>query len=356
MSHNCKRPPLLLCSAEESDAALDLSLPFFSSPSISPLLRNLQSALAPLSLSPPRPLLLRRIVSGPSPRSTPSSERRIPLLTMSKDSYAKQNELGPNYLGYYKHLFFELFSQNEDIELPLSGSNSEPSAGYSDDVRRIHNQDKGWKGKSCSTSGSFFAGGIGEELSEFKKEKLKSIIHESAVCFNQEADEVFGQILSAFQAESDRRKKELLPGCASASDEDMSEPNCGRKRKASFSPISDSYLSYTDILNSQSIRQVYNDTQAVQGNDEICQEALEKANKISAKLCKMEQDLEEFLDVVVSKCREMTCGEKRQLGKQIQKLPEKAFDRVVEIVQQTNLSASHLSDNIFINLEEQVKI
>lgn len=54
-------------------------------------------------------------------------------------------------------------------------------------------------------------------------------------------------------------------------------------------------------------------------------------------------------------CRAMTRAEKRQLGKQIQKLPEKAFDRVVEIVQQRNLSARHLSDDIFINLEEQVK-
>lgn len=99
---------------------------------------------------------------------------------MSKDSCVKQNELGPNYLGYYKHLFFKLFSQHEDIGLPISESNSELSVG-----------DKGQKDKSRSTSGSFFAGGIGEELSEFKKEKLKSIIHESAVCFNQEADEVY---------------------------------------------------------------------------------------------------------------------------------------------------------------------
>lgn len=261
---------------------------------------------------------------------------------MSKDYYAKQNELGPNYLGYYKHLFFELFSQNEDIALPILGSNSEPLVG-----------DKGRKDKSCSASGSFFAGGIGKELPEFKKEKLKSMIHESAICFNQEADEIFGQILSAFQTESDRSKKELLPGCASASDEDMNEPNCSRKRKASPSPILRSYLSYTDILNSQSVRQVYNDIQAVKGNDEICQEALEKGNEISAKLCKMEQDLEEFLDVVVSKCRAMTRPEMRRLGRQIQKLPEKAFDRVVEMVQQKNLSARRLSDNIFINLEEQ---
>lgn len=268
---------------------------------------------------------------------------------MPKDSYTKQNEVGPNYLGYYKHLFLKLFSQNEDIALPLLGSNSEPSVGFTD---VIHNQDKGGKGKSCGDSGSFFAGGIGEDLSEFKKEKLKSVIHESAVCFNQEADEIFSKILAAFQAESDQREKELSSGCPSASDEDMTNPSC-RKRKASSSPISSGYYIYADIRNSQSVRQVYNDIQTVRGNDEIFQDAMEKSNEISEQLCKVEQDLEGFLDVVVSKSRAMTRAEKQQLGKQIQKLPEKAFDRVAEIFQQRNLSARHLSDNIFINLEEQ---
>ncbi|KAF3337378.1 Transcription factor GTE7 [Carex littledalei] len=51
--------------------------------------------------------------------------------------------------------------------------------------------------------------------------------------------------------------------------------------------------------------------------------------------------------------RAMTCAEKQQLGQRIQKLPEKAYDRLIEIIQSRNPFSRQNSDCVFVNLEKQ---
>ncbi|OVA20552.1 zinc finger protein [Macleaya cordata] len=70
----------------------------------------------------------------------------------------------------------------------------------------------------------------------------------------------------------------------------------------------------------------------------LAKEVVKKySDELSTKLEKMEQQLEELLDIVVSKCRYMNLAEKQQLRKLIQNLPPKNLDRVVEIVRRSKL-------------------
>ena len=52
----------------------------------------------------------------------------------------------------------------------------------------------------------------------------------------------------------------------------------------------------------------------------------------------------------------MTRIEKHRLGKDIRKLPAKALNRVVEILQPSNFSATDFPESIVVNLEEQVNL
>lgn len=55
-------------------------------------------------------------------------------------------------------------------------------------------------------------------------------------------------------------------------------------------------------------------------------------------------------------CRAMTSAEKQQLGRRIQKLPEKAYDHLIEIFQSRNPFSRQNSDSVLIDLEKQVSL
>ncbi|XP_072999837.1 uncharacterized protein [Typha latifolia] len=269
---------------------------------------------------------------------------------MSNDTSAEPNEFGPNYLGYYKHLLMELLCDKESNS-PVMES-AEPSMGHSKGDQGIYRQDSG-KSKSYSGSVSFFTEGIGKGFPEYKKERLKSVLHETAVSLNQEADEMLGHILATFQIGSDQKEK-LLSCYASGPDEDVPSPLCRKKRKASPSLLSNASEKFSSLPSFETIEQVYKDIHPIQDDGEISQAAVGTYSaKLLGKLCKMEQDLDEYVNEVVSHCRPMTHAEKQQLGSRIQKLPEKALDRVVEIFEVRNFPARQHSNNVFINLEEQ---
>lgn len=62
-----------------------------------------------------------------------------------------------------------------------------------------------------------------------------------------------------------------------------------------------------------------------------------------------------LMDKLCITCRPMTCIEKHRLGKMIRKLPEKALDRVIQILKLSNFSANDLPERIFVDLEKEVK-
>eukprot|EP00262_Sarcandra_glabra_P007444 TRINITY_DN20264_c0_g1_i2.p1 TRINITY_DN20264_c0_g1~~TRINITY_DN20264_c0_g1_i2.p1 ORF type:complete len:138 (+),score=25.67 TRINITY_DN20264_c0_g1_i2:305-718(+) len=75
-------------------------------------------------------------------------------------------------------------------------------------------------------------------------------------------------------------------------------------------------------------------------------------DKFLEKLGQMEQNLEEFLDILMSKCRPMTRVEKQKLRQRIQKLPPKALDRVVDIIRRRKPSET-IADEIHIDLDSE---
>nr|XP_009405769.1 PREDICTED: bromodomain-containing protein 4 isoform X3 [Musa acuminata subsp. malaccensis] len=243
---------------------------------------------------------------------------------MPESSSVTQNELGPDYFGYFKHLFFELFPQSGDRASPSLPSNLESLLGYpSGQVEGIVSPNNVVEDKSCYHSASFFTRVIGEELSEYKKERLKAILHHATVCLNQEADEVFGCILTTLLIELDLQDKRQLSCHSSFSNEEICEPLCNKKRKSS------SLDNFGGFSNPFGVN-----------------------TQFRTKLMEMEENIDEYLDMVVSKCRPMTNAEKQQLGRRIQKLPGEALGGVVDIFRQRNSPATDFPDDVFVNLDE----
>lgn len=251
----------------------------------------------------------------------------------------KGNESGPDYLGYYKHIVSDLLSQEDYF---LSGIDNKASivACSICGVAGICSHNKHTNSNGAGDSISLFSGVIGEGLSDFKKERFKAILNESVVCINQDVDEVLEHIIALFQIESDIRERELLSYCSDAG-------------KVS-SPITTNPIGYDDTDKGQAIMQVYKNIKSLQRDGEEFSEAVENYSlQLCSQLGKMEQDLEEYINSVVSKSRPMTAAEKQLLAQRIQKLPDKALGRVVELIQLRNLSARKFSDTIPVNFEEQ---
>ncbi|XP_058102042.1 uncharacterized protein LOC131246153 isoform X2 [Magnolia sinica] len=251
----------------------------------------------------------------------------MPEVPKDSRSHPKQNELGPNYFGYYKHAILELFSQNEDFLSPFSSQGPKSSTRVSEKVKTKEISDyssNNREAKSCSGSGSLFSGGIGEGLSDSKRDMVKAFLKQSVTDLNQEVDEILDRVLAINQIQSDLREKEPSACCSSALDQDMSDNVC-KKQKRSSSPLSNFAHRHIGADGFQS----------------------------NVQLDYMEQHLEEFLDMVMSKCRQMTQAEKQQLRKRIQKLPAKALDRIVEIIQHRKPSSGLSCDEIHVDLENE---
>ncbi|XP_024975871.1 uncharacterized protein LOC112513749 isoform X2 [Cynara cardunculus var. scolymus] len=84
------------------------------------------------------------------------------------------------------------------------------------------------------------------------------------------------------------------------------------------------------------------------------EEKMEKHSaELSATLDRMQEKLEELLDIVISSCRPMTLAEKLQLRRLIENLPTKNLDRVVEIIQLGKRSGSQSSDHMTVDLQHE---
>ncbi|KAJ4757589.1 bromodomain testis-specific protein [Rhynchospora pubera] len=234
---------------------------------------------------------------------------------MSND--LSNNKDGPDFIGYYRHLFRMQISEIEE-----RSPSSQPV--------------------------QLFCKSLGGGLSYYAKSKLMSVLHEAADALNKEADELLGKIIAKLEAESN-----LGQSCFSGKFNEGStpEPFIGRKRKM---PIGSNFSqSDNDFCNSELDEQVHTGLQSADANG-VHEESTEKYSAdLLHKLCKMEEGVEEFLNEVVLNCRTMTSAEKQLLGSRIQNLPEKAYDRLIEIFQMRNPFSRQNSDCVFINLDKQ---
>eukprot|EP00268_Persea_americana_P000082 TRINITY_DN10036_c0_g2_i1.p1 TRINITY_DN10036_c0_g2~~TRINITY_DN10036_c0_g2_i1.p1 ORF type:complete len:303 (+),score=74.41 TRINITY_DN10036_c0_g2_i1:706-1614(+) len=268
----------------------------------------------------------------------------------------KQNELGPDYLGYYKHEIAELFFQNEDLLSPSTSKGSESSMKTCAkvEVEDVNNHScNNREAKGYSGSVSVFKDGIGEGLSDFKKEKLKASLKESVHALNHEVDEVVDQILVMHKVRTQQGERNQSCCCSGGFDKKTSRHLC-KKQKISSATVSNG-ISRDARSGLQSSGGVSKDFQALlETNGLQSEEALRRSSgDLLTKLEHMEQHLEEFLDAVMSRCRAMTHIEKQLLCKRIQRLPAKALDRVVEIIKHRKPSERHACDELHVDVEEE---
>ncbi|CAH2045194.1 unnamed protein product [Thlaspi arvense] len=81
------------------------------------------------------------------------------------------------------------------------------------------------------------------------------------------------------------------------------------------------------------------------------------SNALLSEMENMQQELENLLDDVVTTCRPMTHGEKRDLQKSIKKLPVRNLERIAEIVGDHWItSGKDLSDEVMVNLDQSDNI
>ena len=106
------------------------------------------------------------------------------LFAMSKDTKvsSERNRDGPDYFGYYTRQVKELLSRDEDFLLFPSPKTSDLSGKESGDVR-VEN--------GCEVSHSLFSNGVGDGLSDFKRERLKALLLQGVNVLTPEVDEVF---------------------------------------------------------------------------------------------------------------------------------------------------------------------
>ncbi|KAL8471190.1 hypothetical protein ACS0TY_028134 [Phlomoides rotata] len=284
----------------------------------------------------------------------------MPNNPMDSTTSGENTILGPDYFSFYKDEAKSLLSQDDGL-LPYA-HHASSSAGKLHGVVR----QKDLTENSCQTkernnfgSASLFSDEIGDVLSESKKERLKSLLRQSVITLTKEVDEMVNPVLSVCRIRSCLRSKErLLKSDASTHKADkLKHPNgkikassgCTSKGKArNAKNVSSGIEGVEEDL------ELDDDLHFILENDSNKVEELLKShtNEVSATLNHMGQNLEEFLNIVMTTCRAMTIAEKQQLRKLIQNLPSKNLDRVADIVQFNKPPEQNSSNKLRVDLNE----
>ncbi|CAK8577805.1 unnamed protein product [Lathyrus sativus] len=258
--------------------------------------------------------------------------------------------VGPDFFGYYSSEVVNLLSRDENV-LPVTTQLSElPQNNCGEGVKNLVNQ-------SYDFSGPLYSNVVGAGLSDFEKDRLKSLLRQSAVTLSSEVDEVVGPVFNMYHLQSSLRNKthSLNLSTMTTSEDSLQIPS--KKQKVSSPPSSarpDPHAQNSDVSPQSSMKE-RNDLQFLMENDSVEVDEMVKiySDELSGTLGYMEQELEILLDAVMSKCRPMALVEKQQLQRLIQRLPAENLDRVVEIICRRRPAEEQSSDKIFVDLEKE---
>ncbi|KAH1150284.1 hypothetical protein AAZX31_16G063300 [Glycine max] len=280
----------------------------------------------------------------------------------------KYERVGPDYFGYYSSEVVNLLSQDEDV-FPVSTQTPElPESKYEEGRK------KNLVNQSDNCSGPLYSNAVGACLSDFKKDRLKSLLRQSVIALSSEVDQVVDPVFAAYHLQANlKSKSQSLNDTATASDNVVQVP-C-KKLKMSSSSSSDRFLEQATNVNPQCSRKdpkshyflglpqseylskekTTDDIQFLLENDnvEVAEMVTEYANDLSGTLGYMEEQLELLLDTIMFKCRSMTLAEKQRLQSLIQKLPARNLDRVVELIWRNRPIEEQNCDKIFVDLEKE---
>ncbi|XP_047150906.1 uncharacterized protein LOC124822872 isoform X2 [Vigna umbellata] len=229
----------------------------------------------------------------------------------------KYERVGPDYFGYYSSEIANLLSQDEDA-FPVSDKISElPKSKYEEGRKKsLVNQG--------DNSSPLYTNGVGAGLSDFRKDRLKSLLRQSVNSLSSEVDEMVEPVVAAYHLQSRIKCKSDSLNCrVNAYDDLVQGPS--KRIKVSSSSSSDLLLPQTSNVNLQ----------------------------CSTKLGYMEEKLEFLLDTIMLKCRSMTLAEKQQLQCLIQKLPARNLVRVVELLRRNTPAEKQSCDEVIVDLETE---
>ncbi|XP_057984240.1 uncharacterized protein LOC131168654 isoform X1 [Malania oleifera] len=286
---------------------------------------------------------------------------------------AERNKVGPDHFNFSAREVAELLSQDEDF-LPFVVQTTEFGGIHGEakdrDVTKHCNNSEVTNG--MTGSGALFSNGVGSGLSDFRRERLKALLRQSVCALTQEVDEIMDPVLAMHKIRSQLRyKKHKSSRSGSVFDVDAggfpqkklrmssstgipvhASPVDFETNREEREPLLDSSMA-TEKENGE-IR-VNDDLKFLLENDSSQVEGTMKkySDELSATLKHMEQQLEELLDTVMSRCRPMTLTEKQQLRNLIQNLPPRNLDRVVEIIQHSKPAETHSCEEIHVDLEKE---
>ncbi|GLU02145.1 hypothetical protein SLE2022_194110 [Rubroshorea leprosula] len=251
----------------------------------------------------------------------------------------EQSGGGPDYFSYYTHEIVRLLSENEDIMVAPASNTPELPEGK---CQRISGKER--ISYNCDNAGPAFGNSLGASISDFKKERLNVLLMQSVNDLSKEVEEMLDPVLSMHRLKCQIRNKSSRDSGA-ASNGDAGQVN---SEELKMSPSS---LSTGVPANSS--KEEDDDLQfLLQSDSQLVEQTVKKySDELSNTLGHMEQRLEDLLDTLIAKCRQMTPAEKQQLQKWIQKLPQENLGRVAEIIQHKKPAGKKHQDDIFVNLE-----
>uniref|UniRef100_A0A7N0T726 GATA-type domain-containing protein n=2 Tax=Kalanchoe fedtschenkoi TaxID=63787 RepID=A0A7N0T726_KALFE len=141
-------------------------------------------------------------------------------MSVSPSSDGPKKEV-PDYIGFFTHELEDLMSGAD-----VAGDDFFPLLGFKSDAagRQMRGDDANESregGGGLKKSGSLFCDGLGGELSNYKKEKLKGLLKQSVSIFTQEVDQMVEVVLATCQLQHRLRSK----GTASSSQDSASGNN-----------------------------------------------------------------------------------------------------------------------------------
>lgn len=163
------------------------------------------------------------------------------------------SKIGPDYFSFYTQETQKLLSLDEDFFHHFSLSKaSEPAEQTSGDEKDII-EHIFCKGKESNTATRSFSQGLGGKLSEFKKERLKSLLKQTVVSLSQEVDDMLDPVIAIRQIKSQlKSSKSLTNHSAAARDVNLGEQPRKKIRLSSLSSSeSDDDGNDADILQSE---------------------------------------------------------------------------------------------------------
>ncbi|KAL3624290.1 hypothetical protein CASFOL_033106 [Castilleja foliolosa] len=247
----------------------------------------------------------------------------------SPTSSTLNNKVGPDLFGFYTSEVAELLSKDFQLEsgLPKNTATKENNG--------------------IKSSTPLFSNGIGALVSsEFKKERLKSLLRQSVFTLTKEVDEMIDPVLSICQIRSRLKcKGRLLRLDASSCKADKPHQPLKKLKRGCSNHLTNGPIKNSDAQDVEESVEIDDDMRLLLESDTTMVEELMKnySNEFAAKLNHMEQKLEELLNISMTSCRQMTLVEKQHLRKLIQNLSPNNLDRVTEIIgQDKNFSCSEV--------------